>query len=516
MKFANILSTKELIKKFETRGVVRAHRTRSILRSEVMTTQLGFGTYRVHVDSPEHETSMVVALQSGVNLIDTSSNYGFGGSEQLVSKVLDKMSKEDSRDSFIIVTKSGYIQGPLLEEILKLDLEEQAKFEAVKLSENCWHSIHPDILLMQMEQSLNRMNVEALDVLLLHNPEYFLQDCNKQGIDQKAAQDVFYKRIKKSFLFFEEQVQAKKIKYYGVSSNSLCSDDSSFDNVSLVRLNEIALECASDLYSNDRHHFQVIQFPCNLFESKGAIDSNNLYQGSEYTTIELANLLKLDVLFNRPLNAFHEGRLVRLAQGEYDSSLNFVFEADKAFKAIEQLENSVQVYFSNHKKVIGKMQEAARRTGFFEVVKSLPEFVDKCRNNEEYFQMVQSWLWPYISTSLDCFHKFFEGDEHFDLSQFTNDYLRAFDSLEKIIIQRNNLFHVEHNLDPIKKCLSLDDSLPFSQVALNILASLPGQPVVLNGMRDLNWVKDSTSILIEDEVSSSVELLKEIAKTEFN
>ncbi|MCO4781233.1 MAG: aldo/keto reductase [Candidatus Cloacimonetes bacterium] len=510
MKFANILSTKELIQKFETRGVVRSHRTRSILRSEVMTTQLGFGTYRVHVDSPEHETSMVVALQSGVNLIDTSSNYGYGGSEELISKVLDKMSKEDSRDSFIIVTKSGYIQGALLEQILKLDLEEQAKFEAVKLSENCWHSVHPDILLMQMEQSLKRMNIDALDVMLLHNPEYFLQDCQKQGIEQKAAQEVFYARVKKSFLFLESQVQAKKIKYYGVSSNTLCLDETRYDRVSLSKLNEIALECAQELYSNDKHNFQVIQFPCNLFESKGAIDKNNVYQGQEYTTIELANTLKLDVLFNRPLNAFHEGRLIRLAQGDYNPDLKYSYEIEQAFKKIDDLENSAQVYFDNHKKVIGKMREAARRTGFFEVVKSLPDFVEKCRDNEEYFQMVQTWLWPYISTSLDCFHKFFEGDEHFDLSQFTNDYLKSFDALEKLIIQRNNQFHVQYNLDPIKKCLSLDDSIPFSQVSLNILASLPGKPVVLNGMRDLKWVKDSTSILIEDQVSSSVELLKEI------
>ena len=82
MKFANILATKDLIKKFESRGVIRSHRSRSILRSEVMTTQLGFGSYRVHVDDKDHETSMVVALQSGVNLIDTSSNYSLGGSEQ--------------------------------------------------------------------------------------------------------------------------------------------------------------------------------------------------------------------------------------------------------------------------------------------------------------------------------------------------------------------------------------------------------------------------------------------------
>ncbi|MCJ8345461.1 aldo/keto reductase [bacterium] len=512
MKFANLLATKEIIKKFESRGVIRSHRSRSILRSKVMTTQLGFGTYRVHVDSKEHETSMLAALQSGVNLMDTSSNYGLGGSEELISRVLDKMGKEDARDSFVIVTKSGYIQGPMFEQLQQLDAKEVDHLDIVKVSANCWHSVHPDILQLQLDQSFKRMNISGVDALLLHNPEYYLQDCARKDMDQELAKDSFYQRIKKAFLFLEKQVQEQKIKYYGVSSNSMCAGTDSYDQVSLVKLYEIANECSQELYSNDQHHFQVIQFPCNLLESDGIIHKTLHYQGQEFSTLDLANHLKLDVLFNRPLNAFHNGRMIRLAQGDFNIDVDYPAAIHEAFEKIKSLESSIGIYLNRHLTVLEQMQSAAKRSGFFEVAASLPEFVVKCHDNEQYFQMVQSWLWPYISTSLDCLHKFYKGDPEFDLSQFTNDYLKAFDQLESLVIPRNHQIHDQDHLKGLRECLKLGISDSISQFSLNLLASLPGKPIILNGMRDIKWVKDSTSILIEDDLSNAVEILQEIHK----
>ncbi|PCJ17924.1 MAG: hypothetical protein COB02_12720 [Candidatus Cloacimonadota bacterium] len=510
MKFANILATQGLIKKFESRGVLRSHRLKSFLNSELLTSQLGFGTYRVHVDSKEHETAMIVALQSGVNLIDTSSNYGLGGSEELISNVLDKMSKEDSRDSFIIITKSGYLQGEIFEYLKQLDQVEIKDLDVVKVSSNCWHSIHPDILKMQIDQSFKRMKIDGIDALLLHNPEYYLQDCFSQKIDVEIARKEFYKRIKKAFLFLEGQVQENKIKYYGVSSNSMCSDLSSFDQVSLVKLNEIAIECAKELYANEKHHFQVIQFPCNLLESNGIIHKNQLYKKATFSVMELANHLKLDVLFNRPLNAFFNGTMVRLAGGEFNPNINYKLEIEQVFLNISKLENTIKIYFKNHSKVLKNMQKTAKRSGFFDVSSSLPNFVENEHNNEQYFQMVQSWLWPYISSSLDCLHKFFEGDDYFDLSQFTNDYLKTFDKLEGFVVSRNNLLHEITNLKPLRDVLNISLSDSISQCALNLLASIKGQPIILNGMRQIDYIKDSTSILIEDDISNSEEILKEI------
>ena len=45
--------------------------------------------------------------------------------------------------------------------------------EMVKYTDGCWHCIHPQFLADQLERSLRRLQLDKLDVYLLHNPEYF-------------------------------------------------------------------------------------------------------------------------------------------------------------------------------------------------------------------------------------------------------------------------------------------------------------------------------------------------------
>jgi aryl-alcohol dehydrogenase-like predicted oxidoreductase len=54
---------------------------------------------------------LVYALQQGINLIDTSSNYADGGSERLVGQVLADLADEVSREAVVVVSKVGYLQG---------------------------------------------------------------------------------------------------------------------------------------------------------------------------------------------------------------------------------------------------------------------------------------------------------------------------------------------------------------------------------------------------------------------
>lgn len=57
-------------------------------------SRLGIGSYRLALGVPEHEKILYKALerqsdpQLNINLIDTSSNYSNGRSEQLIGKVL--------------------------------------------------------------------------------------------------------------------------------------------------------------------------------------------------------------------------------------------------------------------------------------------------------------------------------------------------------------------------------------------------------------------------------------------
>ena len=68
--------------------------------------RIGFGTYRV---GEQHSGALKAALEQGVTLIDTSTNYVNGASEETVGAVL--RAERVRRDSVTVVSKVGYIQG---------------------------------------------------------------------------------------------------------------------------------------------------------------------------------------------------------------------------------------------------------------------------------------------------------------------------------------------------------------------------------------------------------------------
>jgi aryl-alcohol dehydrogenase-like predicted oxidoreductase len=249
--------------------------------------QVGFGSYRISVRSKEHREALTHALALGCPLIDTSANYTDGDSEKLIGEVL-KMNPEFSP---IIVTKAGYIQGK------NLEVANQFPEDLVDLGESLKHSIHPDFLKDQLDKSLVRLQKASIDTFLLHNPEYYFQT-------EGATQDEYYRRIEKAFTYLEEEVKNGRIKNYGISSNNfiLPLADPAVTNLSRV------LEAAKKV--SDKHHFTTIQFPFNLIEI-GALEKFGDY-GDE-SLLELAKLNNLVTMSNRPLNAFTNEQLVRLA-----------------------------------------------------------------------------------------------------------------------------------------------------------------------------------------------------------
>src|SRR5262249_31402840 len=94
-----------------------------------------------------------------------------------------------------------------------------------------------------------------------------------------------------------------KIRWYGVSSNSYPLPGAAPAHTSVAR----TLAAAEAVSAN--HHFRVVQLPLNLYESGAALESN--HDGK--TVLQFCCEKGIGVLANRPLNAYHENRLVRLA-----------------------------------------------------------------------------------------------------------------------------------------------------------------------------------------------------------
>jgi aryl-alcohol dehydrogenase-like predicted oxidoreductase len=273
-------------------------------------SRVGFGTYRVGWENPDHAQSLALALASGVNLIDSSANYMDGASEETIGATLGKMAERGSlrRDEVVVVTKAGYMQGQNLERARERAHSGRPLPEVVEYMDGCWHCVHPEFLADQIARSLSRLRLEKIDCLLLHNPEYFLTAAAKRGVDD-SVRDVYYGRIERAFAYLETQVAAGTIGCYGVSSNTFVEPRDGAEHMSLSRCWEIA--CRVGGGGAGSHHFRVAQMPGNLLERGFATEKN---QPNGQTPLEFAAEKNLGVLINRPLNAFlGADGLVRLA-----------------------------------------------------------------------------------------------------------------------------------------------------------------------------------------------------------
>ena len=265
----------------------------------------GFGGYRINPNIAEHRAALETALRNGINLIDTSANYGDGGSEQLIGQVLSELISGGTlnRDAVVIVSKAGYLQGTNLKisEDRKVNGNEWP--DLVEYGPGIEHCIHPEFLCDQLEKSLQRLQLKTIDVYLLHNPEYYLSFAHKVDIPLADARQEFYQRIEKAFRYLESEVVNGRIRFYGVSSNTFPGHSDDYNFICLENLYNIAESISSD------HHFQVVQMPMNLIEHQAVTTIN---QPAMHSAVEFADIKNIGLLINRPLNAYINRRIFRL------------------------------------------------------------------------------------------------------------------------------------------------------------------------------------------------------------
>ena len=272
---------------------------RPLWRGGPPVSPVGFGGYRVDDRVPEHREALRAALTAGVNLVDTSTNYGDGHSETLVGQ------ETVEGDGTVVVTKAGYVQGSNQEEALRRIRDGRPWDEMVEYARDCWHCISPGFLSDQLTASLERLSRRRVDVLLLHNPEYFLSDAKQRRVPPEEAREAFYERVERAFRRLDEEVEGGRIGAYGVSSNTFVVPGGRPDAVDLQRLLRIAGPA-----------FRVVQMPVNPLEL-GARDEAHAEGGR--SVLEVAREAGLGVLVNRPFNAFARGGLVRFAPVDWRS-----------------------------------------------------------------------------------------------------------------------------------------------------------------------------------------------------
>ena len=308
-------------------------------------SRAGFGGYRVDDRAPGHRRALALALEAGVNLIDTSTNYADGHSETLVGDVLADAGVR--REDVVVVTKAGYLQGSNLEEAFRRERDGRPWSEVVPYGPDLRHAISPDFLSDQLTASLERLRLPRVDVLLLHNPEYFLTDAAHRGVPRDEARATFYDRAARAFRHLDAEVAAGRIGSYGVSSNTFVVARERADAVSLPRLLDVA-----------GPGFAIVQLPFNPIET-GAREPIHTEGGR--SVLDVAAAAGLGVLVNRPFNAFSGRGLVRFADLPADALTSLARDAEGEKMRVGELQAWVTSAFAGSAPPAGTLAQRTLR-----------------------------------------------------------------------------------------------------------------------------------------------------------
>jgi aryl-alcohol dehydrogenase-like predicted oxidoreductase len=482
--------TASLAKRFIERGLI--HGYGPLGRTGLTVSRLGFGGYRVDDDTPEHREALVNALETGCNLIDTSTNYTDGGSERLVGSVLAELARDGRlpRESVVVVSKIGYVQGQNLALAQEREAVGKPFPEMVKYMEGCWHCLHPEFLRDQLTRSLDRLQLETLDVCLLHNPEYFLSDAKKRRSGRlEEVRTEFYRRLREASVWLETQVVAGRIGCYGVSSNTAVLPADDPEATSLSRMLEEAQAAGGP-----GHHFRILQVPMNLFEAGAFLTPNSGADGKR-TVLGLAAMAGIGVLINRPLNASAGDSLIRLADFRQEEQSKEV-APEAARERVAALEAEFRAQIASQ---LQAPPGGVPPTEWFRWSDQLRTLTGRLRGLDQWRQIEERMIAPMVAQIVRMLDQQLPESLGQRWASWRDRYLPELDAvLHAFRVQAARESQaisdaVTSAVNPHVPLARQGEGL--SRKALWVLTSTPGVNCVLLGMRHAAYVEDGMGIL---------------------
>jgi len=234
---------------------------------ELAASSLGIGTYLGECnddDDASYGTAIRAALQSGINVIDSSINYRCQRSERVVGDTLRAAIADGvvRRDEVIICTKGGYVpldgapprtRDDYLEYLQRAFVD--SGIVALEDVVGGGHSLSPSFIAHQITASQANLGVRTLDVYYLHNPEQQLD-----SVQPARLRTI----LRRAFALLEERVESGDIGCYGCATwNGLRTPPDARGHLDLSEIVGIARDVGGD-----GHHFRVVQLPINLAMSE--------------------------------------------------------------------------------------------------------------------------------------------------------------------------------------------------------------------------------------------------------
>jgi len=304
-------------------------------------SKLCFGGHTLSLNHPEGDTatedqqfSLQKAIQGGVNMIDTSADYGT--SQKLIGTVLSGMISDPEnnlhREEFVLMSKVGPLDNyvdqrnhsvlsRLAHECQVPDLDKRV----ITLPDNIHHySLDPVIISHEITRCLKEYQVETLDVMVLNQPERLLQAMLMKSNDFVATFEEFYEMISKAFECLEQEVENGRIQSYGIASKAITRLPTNQPGVITLDLKR-CLKIAEGITKSTSHHFKVVQVPFNLHE-KDVFTRDIFFDEKQQKQINFLTFAKnngLSTMGYRPLNSQLDSHLIfRFAEYKFEKTKN--------------------------------------------------------------------------------------------------------------------------------------------------------------------------------------------------
>ncbi len=151
-----------------------------MIPSAMPVTRIGLGAaqfgnmHRVTTDE-ESEGAVIAAWNAGIRYFDTAPHYGLGLSERRLGRALQAYGRGD----FAVSTKVGRLLEPSPETADQLDPEGFVVHADVRRR---W-DFSRDGILRSVEGSLDRLGLDRLDILYLHDPDAHWEEASTTGMD---------------------------------------------------------------------------------------------------------------------------------------------------------------------------------------------------------------------------------------------------------------------------------------------------------------------------------------------
>jgi len=231
---------------------------------------IGFGAWAIggmnwgKTDDNVSKQALRTAIENGLTFIDTADVYGFGHSEKLIREVLEEMSM---KNQVVVATKAG-------NDFYNAKSNDDIGYGPIK--QNADH----DYLIFAAEQSLKRLNIDALDILQIHSSD-----------TEKLERD-------DPWLALEKLKKDGKIKHAGWSIQSFQETNQAFlldqhhelIDVIQVRYNLLEREAEKILFkkAEDYGIGVIVRIPLLFGFLTGKFDKHTQFEAEDHRSMNLS------------------------------------------------------------------------------------------------------------------------------------------------------------------------------------------------------------------------------------